>query len=258
MKALPAKQKTLWRPITSRLRILHYLVTTYGIGGNTGMSVESILSFSKNHGVYAHSTPEVRDDAKKLVVAIHKYVGLGPLHSTLELLRPKQREEYEKEFENNATGGSGGGGGGGNISSRKGSNDDDHSRIDRNLQHAPQLPGGKVQTTAARISGGVNNDHHNINNHNNSNNHGSSSGSGGQDEEAQDFTSCMFCGVRDQGWTENDLDIHYWKDCPLLISCPSCAQIVEIAGLPEHLLDECDAKDSYIPCDVTGMMAFGV
>lgn len=27
---------------------------------------------------------------------------------------------------------------------------------------------------------------------------------------------------------------------------------VEIIGLPEHLLDECDAKDSYIPCDTTG------
>jgi hypothetical protein len=80
---------------------------------------------------------------------------------------------------------------------------------------------------------------------------------------------------------ENDLDVHYWKDCPLLISCPSCAQIVEIgntyilihtniyilihtntyilihiyeiAGLPEHLLDECDSKDSYVPCEVTGL-----
>mmetsp|Transcript_15235 Transcript_15235/g.22435 ORF Transcript_15235/g.22435 Transcript_15235/m.22435 type:complete len:120 (-) Transcript_15235:775-1134(-) len=62
----------------------------------------------------------------------------------------------------------------------------------------------------------------------------------------QDFTSCMFCGFHDPQWTENDLDVHYWKDCPLLISCPSCAQIVEIAGLPEHLLDECDAKDSYV------------
>jgi centrosomal protein CEP104 len=63
----------------------------------------------------------------------------------------------------------------------------------------------------------------------------------------------MFCGVHNALWTENDLDVHYWKDCPLLISCPSCAQIVEIAGLPEHQLDECDAKASYVPCDITGL-----
>lgn len=75
----------------------------------------------------------------------------------------------------------------------------------------------------------------------------------GQGDPPQDFTSCMFCGFANKKWTENDLDVHYWKDCALLISCPSCAQIVEIAGLPEHLLDECDAKDSYVPCNVTGM-----
>ena len=63
----------------------------------------------------------------------------------------------------------------------------------------------------------------------------------------------MFCGARNPTWIENDLDVHYWKDCPLLISCPSCAQIVEIAGLPEHCLDECDARGSYVACDVTGL-----
>ena len=239
VKPLPAKQKTSWRPLSSRLRMLHYLVTTYGVGGSSGISADAILNFSKGHGVYAHSTPEVRDDAKKLVVAIHRHVGVGPLQATLDSLRPKQREEYEKEFENNSSNninnpsvgnGNGGGGGGG----RKGPSDDEHSRVDRNMQHAPQLSGGKVQTTATKVG-------------NNNNDSGQ-----GDDEAPVDFTSCMFCGVRDKNWTENDLDIHYWKDCPLLISCPSCAQIVEIAGLPEHLLDECDAKDSYIPCDVTG------
>jgi centrosomal protein CEP104 len=75
-------------------------------------------------------------------------------------------------------------------------------------------------------------------------------------DDAQDFTTCMFCQVHDKTWNENDLDVHYWKDCPLLISCPSCAQIVEIAGLPEHLLDECDEKDQYVPCDVTGKKTY--
>ena len=49
------------------------------------------------------------------------------------------------------------------------------------------------------------------------------------------------------------MDLHYWKDCALLSACPSCAQVVEIAGLPEHLLEECDAKDKYALCQVTGL-----
>jgi hypothetical protein len=28
--------------------------------------------------------------------------------------------------------------------------------------------------------------------------------------------------------------------------------VVEVAGLPEHLLDECDQKASFVSCDVTG------
>jgi hypothetical protein len=98
----------------------------------------------------------------------------------------------------------------------------------------------------------------------------------------------MFCGEADSKWNEDALDLHYWKgmyvhiyrciymniyiyiciylciihiyayiyiylDCALLAPCPACAQVVEVAGLPEHLLDECDQKASFVPCDVTGL-----
>ena len=42
------------------------------------------------------------------------------------------------------------------------------------------------------------------------------------------------------------------QDCALLAPCPACAQVVEVAGMPEHLLDECDQKESFELCDVTG------
>lgn len=42
------------------------------------------------------------------------------------------------------------------------------------------------------------------------------------------------------------------QDCALLAPCPACAQVVEVAGMPEHLLDECDQKANYVSCDVTG------
>jgi len=280
LKALPPKQKNAWRPITARLQLLTDLVRTYGVGGGTGLQAEGLLAFPKSNGAFAHSTAEVREDAKRLVVAIQRTAGTSAVESVLKLLRPKQLEEYHAAFADiegkgqdggisytgaspraNSAGNkaaaaagskpassssSSAGGGGGNGDNTPHS----PSRVDRHLQHHTHAPGGKVPTSAVKAAGqkigGSNGD---------GGGGGSASGSGGADggEEPQDFTSCMFCGVKDPAWNENDLDVHYWKDCPLLISCPSCAQIVEIAGLPEHLLDECDSKDSYVPCEVTGI-----
>ncbi len=230
VRPLPAKQKTNWRPIASRLDVLAALVTEYGLNNQSGLHMDSILSFPKTTQAFAHSHGEVRDGAKKLVVAIHKEVGTGPLEPTLALLRKKQREEYEAAFAAPASEGQG---------AKKDSGSTPAKRTDMSHQHATHNPGGKVPTSQARVE----EQSKGYNQHNDA---------GDQGEEKADFTSCMFCGVKNKKWTENDLDLHYWKDCPLLISCPSCAQIVEIAGLPEHLLDECEAKDDYVPCDVTG------
>jgi centrosomal protein CEP104 len=34
----------------------------------------------------------------------------------------------------------------------------------------------------------------------------------------------------------------------MLMSCSRCQQVIEIATLPEHLLDECEHKDEFEPC----------
>ncbi|XP_040443217.1 centrosomal protein of 104 kDa isoform X1 [Falco naumanni] len=59
---------------------------------------------------------------------------------------------------------------------------------------------------------------------------------------------CVFCGERDKSFTEERLDLHYWKHCPMLTRCEHCKQVVEIAGLTEHLLTDCDKKDSFRKC----------
>jgi centrosomal protein CEP104 len=245
VKALPPKQKTAWRPIQARLQVLADLVNLYGLNNNSGLHMDTMLNFSKTVGAYAHSNGDVREAAKQLVVAIEKQVGREPLEPTLSLLRKNQREEYEAAFnspDNNAApvGGSSAkkapsSAGGGN---REHKNSSPPRRTDMSHQHATHNPGGKVPTSAARVQDQRDGYPQDEKDH--------------QDQPGQEFTSCMFCGVHNASWTENDLDLHYWKDCPLLIACPSCSQIVEIAGLPEHLLDECDAKGSYEPCEVTG------
>ncbi|CAH8485595.1 unnamed protein product [Heterobilharzia americana] len=53
--------------------------------------------------------------------------------------------------------------------------------------------------------------------------------------------TCIFCGEQNESFTEEGLDLHYWKICPMLHRCPNCKQVVEIAGLTDHLLKECEA-----------------
>lgn len=221
LRALPPKQKTAWRPILSRLQILTDLVNNYGVGGNSGLSPEPILQFPKTTGSFAHSSGEVRDGAKDLVVSIQKHVGTNhpEIQTILNLLRKKQREEYETAFLGVAV----------TPAAQKGA-----SPVSKKPSKPTQSPVVPPLRQSLNPEEQVFEE-------------------GEGDEEKQEFTSCMFCGVTNLTWQENDLDVHYWKDCPLLISCPSCAQIVEIAGLPEHLLDECDSKEEYVPCDVTGL-----
>ncbi|XP_056130278.1 centrosomal protein of 104 kDa [Lampris incognitus] len=59
---------------------------------------------------------------------------------------------------------------------------------------------------------------------------------------------CIFCGKKDETFTEDGLDLHYWKHCPMLRRCDECRQVVEIASLTEHLLGECESRARFSPC----------
>lgn len=59
---------------------------------------------------------------------------------------------------------------------------------------------------------------------------------------------CIFCSERDEAFTAEGLDIHYWKYCPVLKRCEHCKQVVEIASLTDHLLTECDKKEGFGKC----------
>merc|ERR1712129_595362 len=70
----------------------------------------------------------------------------------------------------------------------------------------------------------------------------------GDDDEQEDV--CNFCGLRDQSFLENEenLDLHYWQSCPMLTSCKLCEQVIEIATLHEHILNECESGIQHQMC----------
>ena len=236
IRPLNNKQKTAWRPILGRMQLLQDLVSNYGVGSQSGLSIESIMNYIKDLGAFAHNNGEVRESAKDLTVALQKQVGTEALEKYLKVLRPKQLEEYYAAFDG-TVGGSG-------SNSARGKQDDQipvvqkkTNKNDSSISYPPQnhvthASGGKVNTSAERVT------NKSISN---------------LDESLEDFTLCSFCGVKNKSWNEDALDLHYWKECPLLSPCPGCAQVVEIAGLPDHLLSECEQKSKFTLCEATGL-----
>eukprot|EP00898_Chlorokybus_atmophyticus_P007173 jgi/Chlat1/7457/Chrsp6S07499 len=68
-----------------------------------------------------------------------------------------------------------------------------------------------------------------------------------EDDHAAD--TCQFCGRTDASFLEGDhMDLHFYHDCPMLCSCAECGQIIEIASVNEHLLEECEEMNKYREC----------
>ncbi|KAK7601011.1 hypothetical protein V9T40_008452 [Parthenolecanium corni] len=66
----------------------------------------------------------------------------------------------------------------------------------------------------------------------------------------QKLRRCIFCHLESDILTERELNVHYWKYCPMLMRCTHCNQVIEIAALHQHLKDECDMKGLYKKCQI--------
>lgn len=61
--------------------------------------------------------------------------------------------------------------------------------------------------------------------------------------------TCNFCKQSSHLFmNDNDYDMHLWQDCPMLITCEQCTQVVEIADFTEHLLEECSNSQDFEEC----------
>jgi len=60
-----------------------------------------------------------------------------------------------------------------------------------------------------------------------------------EDEDAHPG-SCPFCKFSHPALTGEGLDWHYWKDCPMLMECDYCEQVIELSGLRQHYMEECE------------------
>ena len=70
----------------------------------------------------------------------------------------------------------------------------------------------------------------------------------GEEEEPLECppNTCQFCLRLDSAFeVEENLDLHFWKECPMLCTCEQCGQVVEVVSLNEHLISECDGSKAF-------------
>lgn len=65
--------------------------------------------------------------------------------------------------------------------------------------------------------------------------------------EHSDDKRCIFCDEYNDSFTEDGLNLHFWKTCPMLMACPYCSDTVETSDLKSHLIN-CKKKDSFSYC----------
>lgn len=57
-------------------------------------------------------------------------------------------------------------------------------------------------------------------------------------------TACNFCNRSNRHFSNLDkLDMHLARECPMLTSCRSCANVIEISRLTDHLKSECQSSE---------------
>ena len=77
----------------------------------------------------------------------------------------------------------------------------------------------------------------------------SASPEGAKEAPPQEGVACQFCDLVSPDFADDEaMDAHYVNDCPMLMECPGCAQILDIQTLNEHLLTECELKQEFASC----------
>lgn len=217
------------RVFSSRLAVITALVTEFGVQPDGQCPLEATMQLAMEW--FNNKDEKVRENSVKLAAACHMHVGLRRIEGYLANLRPAQREVFDAEFERAmaSPNAQGQGGGRAQASARGGQRHDDGGDGYGGLP-PPAVPpprrgpsGGGSAVCPPATGGGYHQEEAEF-----------------DEQELEEFT-CQFCGRQDPSFTPEALDVHYWRECPMLIQCEFCQQVIEISTLRGHLCEECEA-----------------
>lgn len=67
--------------------------------------------------------------------------------------------------------------------------------------------------------------------------------------QSEEATHCHFCQIFDENFANQDnMDLHLYKHCMMLMTCEGCHQVVEVKEITNHLLSECKNSANYTQC----------
>jgi len=255
LKLLRRGKSMLWRQLLGRLKILVDFISEFGMREENGLGLEAVMQLITANNGHMNPNAEVRECAKEVVLQAYSEVGDAVL-PYLKDLRPKQREEYEAGFAEIDRGQ------GRSPSKRappKVSARSQGSPTPSKKKHRGSQSPMKRNNTRASFSTGSPKSQasRDINININLQSPSKLDRFGGMAEEVEDEEEysdeedpykCQFCGRYDPEFTQDALDLHYWKECPMLTSCAQCEQVIEVSMLNDHLLNECEMKYNHQKC----------
>ena len=204
--------------LSGRYNFLHRLIQNFGYNDEE-VPLQTIMSYA----IKGYTNPQVtvRDAALSLIVILYKFAG-DKIRPFYENLRPAQINNIED-----------------NIAQHDELNDQVNNN-DENIEEQG--------------------DYNYANNDNNNNNNDGAMVSDSQmlnKEQQNEFNmgnnddtehTCQFCGLFNPNFTSEQIDLHQFKECPMLLPCFKCKQIVEISSLNHHFLNECTQKKQFKQC----------
>lgn len=221
-----SKKASSFRHIAGRLGVLLEIVRNFGIN-NANVPFQSTVEFALKN--LDHQNPEVRNACIALLVEIYKIVGESKLQPMLESIRPAQMEILQTEFSTIT----------GKKPAKKPQNDQ------KNKENVQVTTNIRKPAKNANSSGDSEEDARKFEKMQKTANMVEFPAS----KQGHQGNSCDFCGKTEKFFADKGkLDIHLWKDCPMLTICEMCEQVVEISCLNSHLLEECDFKKSFRRC----------
>ncbi|XP_033763312.1 centrosomal protein of 104 kDa-like isoform X1 [Pecten maximus] len=243
----PIKMTLAPRPAQSRVEIIEMLYKSLGVKGNTGLTIDNIMNFCVV--ALGHTSGEVRDVSERIIRTLYKE-NPGERQTIKDHLpqddeRTRKNTMYRQLFEyfDKVDGKP-------SKSDMKRQKVEEESRkqeeieaLQNQLQQLRSMAAGKqpvdenvLKTESKKPSKKVLN---------------KSKPKPKDDDDASVYNMdhiCIFCEEQNPSFTEDGLDLHYWKHCPMLKRCTNCKQVVEIASYTDHLLTECEAKGNYARC----------
>eukprot|EP00899_Mesostigma_viride_P016474 jgi/Mesvir1/24828/Mv22068-RA.1 len=255
----PVKNQAQWKPVLGRLLLIKRFVDEFGIAPRGSLSADTVMTYVK--AAFASPNGDVRNAATRVTVQVYRAIGTA-VDKYTKGLKPAQKDVIAQACADADAGvgeedvapppaaappptkpapaaaaakkpAAAAAGGQGKASpapggAAKGGN-------------APpsRLPSAKKPAAEAAKAAEPEEDLY------------EGGGDEGELEEEDGLTDvCQFCNVTDPKFLEGEnMDLHFFHDCPLLCSCDLCGQIIEIASVTDHLLGECEVgQGSYTAC----------